>query len=171
MIPLGFLLKKGASIQKSHGFYWRSWKETKFVLKTFLWKQQSLKKILEERKIIPMHFSLKKGFWIQKSHGFCLDDKSFEKKGFVLKTSLWKHQSWTKQKKLFKEKVSMDFYFKERCLEPKNPMVFIEMIKFLWKPSDVFKDPFVKASILKTFYSECYQNSYSLYFSFQKLLK
>ena len=121
MIPLGFLLKKGAYIQKSHGFYWRSWKETKFVLKTFLWKQQSLKKVLEERKIIPMHFSLKKGFWIQKSHGFCLDDKSFEKKGFVLKTSLWKHQSWTKQKKLFKEKFSMDFYFKERCLEPKIP--------------------------------------------------
>ena len=64
-----------------------------------------------------MHFSFKE----RKSDDFCLDDKSFEKKGFVLKTSLWKHQSWAKQKKLFKEKVSMDFYFKERCLEPKIP--------------------------------------------------
>ena len=118
---LGFSFKERGLYPKISWLLLNKLKGNKVCAENFLWKQQSLKKVLEERKIIPMHFSLKKGFWIQKSHGFCSDDKSFEKKGFVLKTSLWKHQSWTKQKKLFKEKVSMDFYFIERCLEPKIP--------------------------------------------------
>ena len=41
----------------------------------------------------------------------------------------------------------MGFYFKEGGLKQKNSMVFVEIIKVLWKPSDVFEDLSVKTTI------------------------
>ena len=97
-------------------------------------------------------------FWIQKSHVYCYYYYYYYWSGRNLRKQslLWKYFSFCEKQNLeqkeFNKRIDLKKKFPwvfilKRGFKANNSMVFVEIIKVLWKVSDVFEDLSVKTTI------------------------